>query len=86
MQHKDKIRILDDYKKEKNSFFFQQMFDRYMRRYYDVIPTDQVINVPEKVKKVLDTRWTYVIVESGRGKELTGAIKSCKRCSGYCAR
>ncbi|MCJ1283740.1 putative PHD type zinc finger protein with BAH domain-containing protein [Xylographa opegraphella] len=86
VQHRDKIASMEDYRKMKNCFYFSQMFDRYMRRYYDVIPTNQVINVPERVKKVLDERWTYVIVETGRGKELTGAIKSCKRCSGYCAR
>ncbi|MCJ1289742.1 putative PHD type zinc finger protein with BAH domain-containing protein [Xylographa carneopallida] len=85
VQHRDKITSIEDYRKMKNCFYFSQMFDRYMRRYYDVIPTNQVINVPERVKKVLDERWTYVIVETGRGKELTGAIKSCKRCSGYCA-
>ncbi|MCJ1405656.1 putative PHD type zinc finger protein with BAH domain-containing protein [Xylographa trunciseda] len=86
VQHRDKIASMEEYRKLKNCFYFSQMFDRYMRRYYDVIPTNQVINVPERVKKVLDERWSYVIVETGRGKELTGAIKSCKRCSGYCAR
>jgi RecB family endonuclease NucS len=34
----------------------------------------------------LDERWKFVVVEVGRGKELTSAIKSCKRCQRYCAR
>jgi hypothetical protein len=84
--HRDRIPSLDDYRKMKNCFYFSQVFDRYMRRFYDVIPTSQVTNVPERVKKVLDERWQYVLVEAGRGKELTSAIKSCKRCAGYCAR
>lgn len=84
--HRNDIADLDDYRKIKDNFFFSQMFDRYMRRFYEVIPTSQVINVPERVKKVLDERWKFVIVEQGRGKELTSAIKTCKRCSGYCAR
>lgn len=70
----------------KDSFWFSQIYDRYIHRFYDVIPTSQVINVPEKVKKVLDERWTYVIAEGTRGKELTSDIKRCKRCNGYCAR
>ena len=45
----------------------------------------QVINVPEKVKKALDERWKYVVVEAARVKELTSDVKSCKRCGGYCA-
>ena len=84
--HRNEIGDLDAYRKEPDSFWYDKMFDRYIHRYFEVIPTSQVINVPAKVKKVLDERWKYVVVEIGRGKELTGAIKSCKRCRGYCAR
>ncbi|KAL8717171.1 MAG: hypothetical protein Q9225_005562 [Loekoesia sp. 1 TL-2023] len=83
--HRHDIDNLDDYRKVKDSFWYEKMFDRYIHRYYEVIPTSQVINVPARVKKVLDERWRFVIVEQGRGKELTSAIKSCKRCGGYCA-
>ncbi|RAL66939.1 hypothetical protein DID88_007721 [Monilinia fructigena] len=38
-----------------------------------------------QVKKVLDERWKYIIVEAGRGKEYTSAVKTCKRCSRYSA-
>ncbi|KAL9099590.1 MAG: hypothetical protein Q9163_004934 [Psora crenata] len=84
--HRNDIKDLDEYRKTKDSFWYDKMFDRYIHRYYEVIPTSQVINVPAKVKKVLDERWRYVIVEIGRGKELTSALKSCRRCGGYCAR
>ena len=84
--HRNDIEDLEEYRKVKDNFWFSQMFDRYMRRFYDVIPTNQVINVPERVKKVLDERWKFLIVEIGRGKELTSAIKTCRRCVGYCAR
>ncbi|KAL8774738.1 MAG: hypothetical protein Q9209_000677 [Squamulea sp. 1 TL-2023] len=83
--HRHDIDNLDDFRKMKDSFWYDKMFDRFIHRYYEVIPTSQVINVPVKVKKLLDERWKFVIVEQGRGKELTSAIKSCKRCSGYCA-
>lgn len=84
--HRNDIQDLDQYRKIQDSFWYEKLFDRYIHRYYEVIPTSQVINVPAKVKKVLDERWKFVIVEIGRGKELTSAIKSCKRCQGYCAR
>ncbi|CAD6564501.1 MAG: putative PHD type zinc finger protein with BAH domain-containing protein [Alectoria sarmentosa] len=83
--HRNDIQDLDQYRKIQDSFWYEKLFDRYIHRYYEVIPTSQVINVPAKVKKVLDERWKFVIVEIGRGKELTSAIKSCKRCQGYCA-
>ncbi|KAL8846156.1 MAG: hypothetical protein Q9221_008736 [Calogaya cf. arnoldii] len=85
ISHKHDIENLDDFRKVKDSFWYDKMYDRFIHRYYEVIPTSQVINVPVKVKKLLDERWKFVIVEQGRGKELTSAIKSCKRCSGYCA-
>ncbi|KAI9813134.1 MAG: putative PHD type zinc finger protein with BAH domain-containing protein [Pycnora praestabilis] len=83
--HKSEIGDIDEYRKTKDCFWYEKMHDRYIHRYYEVIPTNQVINVPTKVKRVLDVRWKFVIVEIGRGKELTSAVKSCKRCAGYCA-
>ncbi|KAF2270727.1 hypothetical protein CC78DRAFT_139873 [Lojkania enalia] len=83
--HRSEIDDLDEYRKKKDSFWFNQVFDRFIHRWYDVIPTSQVINVPEKVKKALDERWKYICLETSRVKELTSAVKTCKRCVGYCA-
>jgi len=85
IRHRSEIGDLDDYRKTKDSFWFNQVFDRFIHRWYDVIPTSQVINVPDKVKKALDERWKYICLETSRVKELTSAVKSCKRCVGYCA-
>lgn len=86
VRHKAEIPNVDEYRKSPDCFWWDKMYDRYIQKNYDAIPTSQIINVPERVKKVLDERWKYVLVEQGRGKELTSAVKSCKRCSGYCAR
>ena len=84
--HRSDINDLDSYRKEPDAFWYEKLFDRYIHRFYEVIPTSHVINVPAKVKKVLDERWQFVVLEVGRGRELTSAIKSCKRCQQYCAR
>ncbi|KAH7408208.1 hypothetical protein DE146DRAFT_645564 [Phaeosphaeria sp. MPI-PUGE-AT-0046c] len=83
--HRSEVGDLDEYRKTKDSFWFNQVFDRFIHRWYDVIPTSQVINVPDKVKKALDERWKYICLETSRVKELTSAVKSCKRCVGFCA-
>ncbi|KAF2118266.1 hypothetical protein BDV96DRAFT_597123 [Lophiotrema nucula] len=83
--HRTEIDDLDEYRKQKDCFWFNQVFDRFIHRWYDVIPTSQVINVPERVKKALDERWKYICLETSRVKELTSAVKTCKRCVGYCA-
>ena len=86
IKHASEVQDIDLYRKEKDAFYFSQMYDRYIHRYYDVIPTSKVINVPENVKKVLDQRWQFIFVEVGKQKEFTSASKWCKRCSGYCAK
>ena len=86
IRHKAEIQNMDEYRKTPDCFWFEKLYDRYIQKNYDLIPTAQIVNVPEKVKKVLDERWRYILVEQGRGKELTSAVKLCKRCVGYCAR
>ncbi|EGZ74189.1 BAH-domain-containing protein, partial [Neurospora tetrasperma FGSC 2509] len=85
IRHKTEIPDLAAYKRLRDCFWFEKLYDRYIQKNYEVIPTKQIINVPEHVKKVLDERWKYILVEQGRGKELTSAVKTCKRCVGYCA-
>lgn len=86
IRHRVEIANMEEYRRTPDSFWFEKLYDRYIQKNYDLIPTSTIVNVPEKVKKVLDERWKFVIVEQGRGKELTSAVKLCKRCSGYCAR
>jgi hypothetical protein len=86
VRHRAEIDSMDEYRKTPDSFWFEKLYDRYIQKNYDLIPTKLIVNVPDRVKKVLDERWKYVLVEQGRGKELTSAVKLCKRCSGYCAR
>lgn len=87
IKHKSEVDNLDEeVRKIKDCFWYEKLYDRYIHRYYDVIPTPLIINVPTEVKKVLDERWKYIVVEPSRGKELTSAVKSCKRCSKYCAK
>ncbi|KAJ5788706.1 hypothetical protein N7457_003696 [Penicillium paradoxum] len=85
IRHVSEIEDIGSYKKRRNSFWYDKMFDRYIHRLYDVIPTKDIINVPANVKKVLDERWRFILVEIGKGKELTGAVKTCKRCRLYAA-
>ena len=86
IHHKAEIQNMDVYRKTPDSFWYDKLYDRYIQKNYDLIPTRSIVNVPANVKKVLDERWKYVLVEQGRGKELTSAVKLCKRCTGYCAR
>jgi hypothetical protein len=83
IQHLSEIPDLDKYRVQKDCFWFDKLYDRYMVRYYEVVPTSKIVNVPEHVKKVLDERWKFILIEIGRGKELTSAVKTCHRCRKY---
>ncbi|KAJ5121826.1 hypothetical protein N7526_008763 [Penicillium atrosanguineum] len=85
IRHVTEIIDINVYKKSRDSFWYDKMFDRYIHRLYDVIPTKDVVNVPPNVKRVLDDRWRFILVEIGKGKELTGAVKTCKRCHLFAA-
>lgn len=85
IEHSADIVDIDEFRKQPDSFWFNQLYDRYMHRYYEVIPTSKVVNVPRHVKKVLDERWKFVLVEVGRTKDLTSASKICKRCTDFAA-
>ncbi|KAI5283810.1 putative PHD type zinc finger protein with BAH domain-containing protein, partial [Ascosphaera atra] len=86
IKHRDEIDDLDAYRRQRDNFYFDKFYDRYMIRYYEVVPSKKVINVPAHIKKVLDQRWKYVIVEIGRPKEeLCKAGKTCKKCGKFAA-
>lgn len=86
IRHRGEIDDMESYRKMPDCFWYEKLYDRYIQKNYDLVPTSTIVNVPDKVKKVLDERWQFVLVEQGRSKELTSAVKLCKRCTGYCAR
>ena len=83
IQHLSDVGNLDEYRTQQDSFWFDKLYDRYMHRYYEVIPVRKVVNVPQRVKTVLDQRWKFVLVEIGRGRELTSDSKKCTRCEQF---
>jgi len=85
IRHRAEVENLDEYRRRRDTFWFNQLYDRYIKRPYELVPVSAVINVPEKVKKVLDERWKFLAVEPPRMKELTSKIKLCQRCNTYCA-
>lgn len=86
IKHKTEIEDMNEFRLQQNHFWYDKLFDRYIHRYYEVVSTKQVVNVPRRVKEVLDDRWKYIIVETQRAKELTSAAKSCKRCNEFCTK
>ncbi|ODV97221.1 hypothetical protein PACTADRAFT_40090 [Pachysolen tannophilus NRRL Y-2460] len=85
LKHKSEIDDLDSYKSQPNNFFFDKLYDRYMIRYYEVLPTEKLTNLPQNYYKALNKRFPYVFVELGRGKDLLADPKNCEKCYQWCS-
>lgn len=82
---RDYIEDFYQYRATPNCFWFDKLYDRYIVRFYDVIPTEKIINIPPKLHQILCEKFKYALVEVGKGKELLAAAKSCEKCSQWCS-
>ncbi|CDK26454.1 unnamed protein product [Kuraishia capsulata CBS 1993] len=85
VKHKIDIKDLDQYRASANCFYFDKLYDRYMIKMYDVLPTVKLINLPTDYYKALNKRYEFVFVEVGRGSDLMTAPKNCEKCSQWCS-
>ncbi|KAK3840326.1 MAG: hypothetical protein JOS17DRAFT_726745 [Linnemannia elongata] len=83
--HQAYIKDLDAYKKKPDHFYYNQLFDRYIHRFYDVLPVDSVRNLPPDVAEELTRRYQYIVVEAGTASEYTDAHRVCLICKRWCA-
>ncbi len=58
------------------------MHDRYTRRNYQVVPLNQVHNLPAEVLECLN-RYEYILIEEGREKDFM-AKRACHLCLKWC--
>ncbi|CAO3632632.1 unnamed protein product [Mucor hiemalis] len=75
---------MDAYRKEEDNFYFNQLYDRYIQRVYDVVPCETVQNVPMDTLDALKQRYQFIVVEQGKAADLTGARKICCVCQEWC--
>lgn len=76
----------EQYKSMEDHFYYNQLYDRYMQRVYDIVPCETVQNVPMDIQEALSQRYQYIIVEQGKASELTVARRNCCVCQNWCAR
>ncbi|CDH50301.1 lid2 complex component snt2 [Lichtheimia corymbifera JMRC:FSU:9682] len=76
---------LDVYKRQDDHFYYHQLYDRYMQRVYDIIPSRLVQNIPINIQQALCERYEFVVVEQGKVADLTVARRTCCVCHSWCA-
>ncbi|KAF5319058.1 hypothetical protein D9611_012669 [Ephemerocybe angulata] len=82
--HRDKISDLSGWKKRPDRFYFNRLFDPYIKREFEVIPARDVRNLPDNIREVLISRYEYVVAEKEVIPDLTDQIRLCDSCSEWC--
>ncbi|EJD47915.1 hypothetical protein AURDEDRAFT_113199 [Auricularia subglabra TFB-10046 SS5] len=85
IRHKDKIADLVAWKKKPDRFYFNKLFDPYIKKDFEVLLSTDVTNLPLKIKEVLCSRYEYVVCEKEVVPELTDVIHLCDTCNEWCA-
>ncbi|WVQ76766.1 hypothetical protein IAR50_006440 [Cryptococcus sp. DSM 104548] len=83
VKHKDRVGDLLEWKRLPDHFYFAKFFDPYIKREFEVIPTETVHNIPHHVKVVLQGRYEYIVTEKELVADLTDDFRSCCRCQGW---
>ncbi|KZV70846.1 hypothetical protein PENSPDRAFT_685129 [Peniophora sp. CONT] len=81
VQHRDRITDLAGWKRRPDRFYFNKLFDPYVKREFEVFPAKDVRNVPENVREVLVDRYEYVVAEKEVIPDLTDDMRTCETCT-----
>ena len=73
------------WKRRDDHFYYHQLYDRYIHRFYDVIPTYRIKNAPEEVLATLRERYSFVVAEVGISADLCDALRGCAICHQWAA-
>ncbi|KAF9560108.1 hypothetical protein CPC08DRAFT_708307 [Agrocybe pediades] len=82
--HRDKISDLSGWKKRPDRFYFNRLFDPYIKKEFEVIPSHDVRNLPDEIRDVLISRYEYVVAEKEVIPDLTDNIRLCDTCQVWC--
>ncbi|KAH7914580.1 hypothetical protein BJ138DRAFT_1143440 [Hygrophoropsis aurantiaca] len=83
--HRDKITDLAGWKKRPDRFYFNRLFDPYIKKEFEVIQATDVRNLPDHIRQVLTSRYEYVVAEKDVVPDLTDTLRLCGTCTEWCA-
>ncbi|KDQ61451.1 hypothetical protein JAAARDRAFT_190222 [Jaapia argillacea MUCL 33604] len=82
--HRNKISDLAGWKKRPDRFYFNRLFDPYIKREFEVIQSTDVRNLPTHIRDVLISRYEYVVAEKEVVPDLTDTLRLCNTCTEWC--
>ncbi|ORY92456.1 hypothetical protein BCR35DRAFT_297872 [Leucosporidium creatinivorum] len=85
VKHKEHIKDMDAFKKTEDAFYWSQLYDRYLHRYFDAVPVGKVRNAPVDVVRYLLKSFEFILCETGIAAELCDAQRGCCVCHKWAA-
>ncbi|KAJ6619944.1 hypothetical protein B0H10DRAFT_1912520 [Mycena sp. CBHHK59/15] len=82
--HRDKISDLAGWKKRPDRFYFNRLFDPYIKKEFEIIQATDVRNLPDNIRDTLITRYEYVVAEKEVIPDLTDVVRLCDTCQVWC--
>ncbi|KAJ3040011.1 putative PHD type zinc finger protein with BAH domain-containing protein [Rhizophlyctis rosea] len=82
IEHVHYIKDLEAYKIQDDAFYYNQLYDRYNHRVYDVVPVAQLKNLPSEVAAPLSS-YRFILVEAGKASDWTDK-RICPICNRWC--
>ncbi|KAJ7251328.1 hypothetical protein C8J57DRAFT_1437529 [Mycena rebaudengoi] len=82
--HRDKISDLAGWKKRPDRFYFNRLFDPYIKKEFEIIQATDVRNIPDNIRDTLTSRYEYVVAEKEVIPDLTDVLRLCDTCQVWC--
>lgn len=85
VEHKSNINDIKIFRKGPNRFYFDKLYDRYMFKMFEMIPTEILTNLPPNFQLALQKRFQFIFIENGKINELFSTPKHCDKCLQWCS-
>lgn len=83
VEHEQCIDDLEAYIKQENCFYYNQLYDKYNRKFYDVVPLRNVKALPRVTMERL-AKYSFLVVDDGTANYYTHD-RTCDFCQEQCA-
>ncbi|KAJ1946581.1 putative PHD type zinc finger protein with BAH domain-containing protein [Kickxella alabastrina] len=85
VRHTAEIHDLSVWKNTPDHYYYNQFFDRYSSRLFDIIPVSQIRNAPQDVLQKLFDTYEFIFAESQKISDLVNTRRACTVCAKWCS-
>ncbi|KAJ2371598.1 putative PHD type zinc finger protein with BAH domain-containing protein, partial [Coemansia sp. RSA 2607] len=85
VRHTREIHDLNAWKNAPDHFYYNQLFDRYSTRLYDIVPVDEIRNAPQNVLQKLTDTYEFIFAEPQKIADLVSTRRACNICAKWCS-